>query len=148
MPHVRIGYRGLATAIVVVCILCTTQNTRAGEPPPGALLRCRGVLEFGDALSRAATVFVDFDRAQVTTPDCRKYPHLEGYCSGVLLDIAEHSFQFGGAVSPENAKFWADLYRRSTILPATAAGPAMEAMRVLFLGRCEPVYARRAARLK
>jgi hypothetical protein len=148
MPHVRIGYRGLATAIVVVGILSTTQSTRAAEPPPGALLRCRGVLEFGDALSRAATVFVDFDRAQVTTPDCRKYPHLEGYCSGVLLDIAEHSFQFGGAVSPENAKFWADLYRRSTILPATAAGPAMEAMRVLFLGRCEPVYARRAARLK
>jgi hypothetical protein len=65
-----------------------------------------------------------------------------------LLDIAEHSFQFGGAVSLENAKFWADLYRRSTILPATAAGPAMEVMRVLFLGRCEPVYARRAGRLK
>ena len=147
MPYARIGCRGLAAAIVV-CILCAPQSTHAGELPSGTLLRCRGVLDFGDALSRAATVFVDLDRAQVTTPDCRKYPHLEGYCSGVLLDIAEHSFQFGGAMSRENAKFWADLYRQSTILPATAAGPATEAMRVLFLGRCEPIRARRAVRLK
>jgi hypothetical protein len=144
MPHVRIGCRGLAAAILAVCVLCTPQSTRAGERAPGTLLRCRGVLNFGDALSRAATVFVDLDRAQVYTPDCRKYPHLEGYCRGVLLDIAEHSFQFGGALSPENAKFWADLYRRSTILPATAVGPATEAMRVLFLGRCKPIRARRA----
>lgn len=146
MPHVRIGCRGLAAAILV-CTLCAPQSSRAGEPP-GTLLRCRGVLDFGDALSRAATVFVDLDRAQVTTPDCRKYPHLEGYCSGVLLDIAEHSFQFGGAVSRENTKFWADLYRWSTILPATAAGPATEAIRVLFIGRCEPIHARRAGRGK
>src|SRR5437763_13194904 len=100
--------------------------------------RCRGVLHFADALGRAATVFVGLDRGEVTTPDCRKYPHLDRYCSGVLLDIAGHSFQFGGAVSPENAKFWAELYRRSAILPAAAAGPATEAMRVLFLGRCYP----------
>jgi hypothetical protein len=148
MPHVRIGCRGLAAAIFVLCMLCTPERTRAGELAPGTLLRCRGALHFGDALSRAATVFVDLDRAQITTPDCRKYPHLEGYCSGILLDIADHSFQFGGAVSPENTKFWADLYRRSMILPATAAGPATEAMRVLFLGRCEPIRARRAVRLK
>jgi hypothetical protein len=147
MPHVRIGCRGFAAAILV-CILCTPHTTRAGEPPPGTLLRCRGVVDFGDALSRAATVFVDLDRAQVYTSDCRKYPHLDRYCSGILLDIAEHSFQFGGVVSPENAKFWADLYRRSTIVPATAAGPATEAMRVLFLGRCEPIRARRAVRSK
>ncbi len=147
MPYVRIGCRGLAAAILV-CILCTPERTRAGELAPGTLLRCRGALHFGDALSRAATVFVDLDRAQITTPDCRKYPHLDRYCSGILLDIAEHSFQFGGAVSPENTKFWADLYRGSTILAATAAVPATEAMRVLFLGRCEPIRARRAGRLK
>src|SRR6266571_5583152 len=147
MPYARIGCRGLAAAIVV-CILCAPQSTRAGELASGALLRCRGVLHFGDALARAATVFVELDRAQVSTPDCRKYPHLDRYCSGTLLDIAGHSFGFGGAVSAENAKFWADLYRWSTILPATAAGPATEAMRVLFLGRCEPVHPRRAARLK
>src|SRR5262249_39663404 len=93
-------------------------------------------------------VFVDLDRGEVRTPDCRKYPHLDRYCTGILLDLAGHSFQFGGAVSPENAKFWAELYRRSDILPATTAGPAAEAMRGLFLGRCEPVAARRALRLK
>jgi hypothetical protein len=137
----------LAAAMLAAVVLCTPQIVDA-DAAPGTLLRCRGVLDFGDALSRAATVFVDLDRGQVTTLDCRKYPHLDRYCSGVLLDIAEHSFQFGGAVSPENAKFWADLYRRSTILPATAAGSATEAMRVLFLGRCEPIQARRAVRFK
>ena len=137
----------LAAAMLAAVVLCTPQIVDA-DAAPGTLLRCRGVLDFGDALSRAATVFVDLDRGQVTTPDCRKYPHLDRYCSGVLLDIAEHSFQFGGAVSPDNAKFWADLYRRSTILPATAAGSATETMRVLFLGRCEPIQARRAVRFK
>ena len=147
MPHVRNAHRGVAAGFLVLCILGIPQSTGAVEAP-GTLLRCRGVLHFGDALSRAATVLVDLDRGQVTTPDCRKYPHLDRYCAGTLLDIAEHSFQFGGAVSPENAKFWADLYRRSTIVPTTAAGPATEAIRVLFLGRCEPVHPRRAVRLK
>jgi hypothetical protein len=136
-------FRSLAAAVLATSVLCASQIAGA-EQSPDALLRCRGMLHFGDALARTATVFIDLDRGQVFTPDCRKYPHLDRYCNGVLLDIAEHSFQFGGAVSPENAKFWADLYRPSTILPATAAGPATEAMRVLFLGRCEPVYARRA----
>jgi hypothetical protein len=140
-------FRSLAAAVLASSVLCTSQVAGA-EQSPDALLRCRGVLHFGDALARTATVFVDLDRAQVFTPDCHKYPHLDRYCSGVLLDIAEHSFQFGGAISPENAKFWADLYRPSTILPATAAGPTTEAMRVLFLGRCEPVHARVPARLK
>jgi hypothetical protein len=135
--------RSFAAATIGLAVLSTPQIADAGGAP-SPLLRCRGVLNFGDALGRAATVLVDLEHAQVTTPDCRKYPHLDRYCSGILLDIAAHSFQFGGAVSPENAKFWADLYRPSTILPPTAAGPATEAMRVLFLGRCEPVRARRA----
>jgi hypothetical protein len=139
--------RRFAAAILTSVVLCTP-HTADADGAPGALLRCRGVFHFGDALSRAATVLVDLDRAQVSTPDCRKYPHLDGYCGGILLDIAEHSFQFGGAVSPENAKFWADLYRYSAVPPASAAGPAIEAMRVLFLGRCEPVHARRAVNLK
>ena len=139
--------RSLAAAILAWMSFCTAQVADA-ERAPSSLLRCRGELNFGDALARAATVFVDLGRGEVTTPDCRKYPHLDRYCTGILLDIAGHSFQFGGAVSPENAKFWAELYRRSTILPPTAAGPATEAMRVLFLGRCEPVAARRGARLK
>ena len=146
MPSARTAYRAVAAGCLALCSLGTPQSTGAVEAP-SVLLRCRGALHFAEALSRAATVFVDLDRGQVTTPDCRKYPHLERYCAGVLLDIAEHSFQFGGAVSPQNVKFWADLYRRSTILPATAAGPATEAMRVLFLGRCEPVT-RRAVRIK
>jgi hypothetical protein len=139
--------RNTVLAVLFLVVLCTPHIADA-DGAPSALLRCRGVLHFGDGLSRAATVLVDLDRAQVSTPDCRKYPHLDGYCGGILLDIAEHSFQFGGAVSPENAKFWADLYRYSAVLPATAAGPAIEAMRVLFLGRCEPVAARRAVHLK
>jgi hypothetical protein len=139
--------RKVAAAILASVVLGTAHNAGAAGTP-GPLLRCRGALHFGDALAFAATVFVDLDRGQVATPDCRKYPHLDRYCSGVLLDIAEHSFQFGGAVSPENAKFWADLYRPSRILPATVAGPAAEVMRVLFLGRCEPAPARGALRLK
>src|SRR6202521_6118657 len=137
--------RSLAAAILAAVVLFTPQIAGA-DAAPGTLLRCRGVLNFGDALTRAATMFVDLDRGQVTTPDCRKYPHLDRYCSGVLLDIAEHSFQFGGAVIPDNAKFWADLYRRSTILPATAADSATEAMRVLLLRRCAPTHARRSVR--
>ncbi len=121
----------------------------AGE----ATFRCRGTLHFGDALARAATVFVDLSRGEVFTPDCRKYPHLDRFCGGALLDVADHSYQFGGALSRENTKFWADLYRPSRILPATAVAgpvtdPATEAMRVLFLGRCEPAQARRATPLK
>jgi hypothetical protein len=145
MLHVRRRCRVLAAAISLSIV--GMPHAGAGEPPV-PLWRCRGALHFTDALARAATVFLDLERAQVSTPDCRKYPHLDGYCRGVLLDIADHSFGFGGAVSPENAKFWADLYRPSTILPPTAAGPATEAMRVLFLGRCEPIVARRAAHLK
>jgi hypothetical protein len=139
--------RSAAAAILASVMFCAVPAADA-DRAPGALLRCRGELDFGDALARAATVFVDLDRGEVRTPDCRKYPHLDRYCTGILLDLAGHSFQFGGAVSPENAKFWAELYRRSDILPATTAGPATEAMRVLFLGRCEPVAARRALRLK
>jgi hypothetical protein len=135
-------------AAIFACVLLCAASDADADRAPGARLRCRGELDFGDALARAATVFVDLDRGEVTTPDCRKYPHLDRYCGGILLDIAGHSFQFGGAVSPENARFWAELYRRSTILPPTAAGPATEAMRVLFLGRCEPVAAHRAVRLK
>jgi hypothetical protein len=136
--------RSIALAFLIVATICIPQIDSA-KATPAALLRCRGVLHFGDALSRSSVVMVDLARAQVSTPDCRKYPHFDGYCSGVLLDIADHSFRFG-AVSPENTKFWADLYRWSTILPATAAGPATEAMRVLFLGRCDPVQVRRAVR--
>ena len=143
----RMAPHNTVLAVLLFFVLCTPQIADA-DGAPGTLLRCRGVLHFGEAMGRAATVFVDLDRGQITTPDCRKYPHLDRYCAGTLLDIAEHSFQFGGAVSPENAKFWADLYRRSTIVPTTAAGPATEAIRVLFLGRCEPVHPRRAVRLK
>jgi hypothetical protein len=143
MLHVRRACRALAAAMILSIVGALPAG--AGEPPV-PLWRCKGALHFTDALARAATVFVDLERAQVSTPDCRKYTHLDGYCSGVLLDIADHSFEFGGAVSPENAKFWADLYRPSRVLPP--AGPLTEAMRVLFLGRCEPIVARRAAHLK
>jgi hypothetical protein len=134
--------RSFVVALAAAAASVLPHIADAGDAP--ALLRCRGALHFGDALARAAVVFVDLDRGQVSTPDCRKYPHLDRYCAGVLLDIAAHSFAFGGAISPENAKFWADLYRPSRLLPATAAGPETEAMRVLFLGRCEPIHVRRA----
>ena len=133
-----------AALVSIVWIAGSTPAASAAE----ATFRCRGALDFGDGLARAATVFLDVSRGEISTPDCRKYPHLDGYCGGALLDIADHSYQFGGAISPENTKFWADLYRPSRILPASATGPAAEPMRVLFLGRCEPVHARRAARLK
>jgi hypothetical protein len=143
MDPLRTCLRSIALAFLIVVTICIPQIDSA-KATSAALLRCRGVLHFGDALSRSSVVMVDLARAQVYTPACRKYPHFDRYCSGVLLDIADHSFRFGGAVSPENTKFWADLYRPSTILPATAAGPATEAMRVLFLGRCDPVHVRRA----
>jgi hypothetical protein len=143
MMHDR--FRNLARAMLGCLVVWASLIATAHADGAATLLRCRGVLNFTDALGRAAIVLVDLDRGQVSTPACRKYPDLDGYCSGLLLDIAEHSFQFGGAVSPENTKFWADLYRWSTLVPATAAGPATESMRVLFLGHCEPVAARRGA---
>ena len=138
--------RRLSTATLIVVLASAAPAGAQVDAAP--VLRCRGALQFGDALGRAAIVYVDIEHGQVTTPACRKYPDLDRYCTGVLLDIAPHWFQFGGAVSPENTKFWADLYRVSTILPPTAAGPATEAMRVLFLGRCEPVLSRGTLRLK
>jgi hypothetical protein len=112
---------------------CTALRAQVSE------LRCKGVITFGDALTRSVRMYVDLALAQVETPDCRKYSELAGYCRGYLLEGAPHSFQFGGAVSKENSKLWADLLRPSEILPATAAGPQWEALRVLFVGRCEPV---------
>ena len=138
--------RRLRTATLITALAWALPASAQPDAPP--ILRCRGSLQFGDALGRAAIVYVDIERGQVTTPACRKYPDLDRYCTGILLDIAPHWFQFGGAVSPENTRFWADLYRVSTILPPTAAGPATEAMRVLFLGRCEPIIPRRSIRLK
>jgi hypothetical protein len=137
----RLLLRFLATAIILslslVGVPAAVRAEGAGTAPE-AVLRCKGVLTFADALARSATIFVNLGRGQVYTPDCRKYADLARYCSGYLLDAADHYFQFGGAESRENVRFWADLVRPSEILPTTAVGPQVEAMRVLFLGRCEP----------
>ena len=99
-------------------------------------LACRGVLSFGDALALPVRMTVDRERSEVTTPDCRKFPHLAGFCAGTVLKLRDHHFVFDGFESSENSKLWATLDR-----PSTAAGanePGIQSMRVLFLGRCEP----------
>jgi len=101
-------------------------------------LACRGVLSFGDALALPVRMTVDRERSEVTMPECRKFPHLAGFCAGTLLKLREHHFVFDGFESSQNSKLWATLDR-----PAAAAGtgvdePGIQAMRVLFLGRCVP----------
>jgi hypothetical protein len=106
--------------------------------PEPARLACRGTLSFGDALGRYVRMTVDTRRGEVTTADCHKYPHLARFCAGSLIRIADHHFVFGGAESPENTKFWADLYRPSRLLSVAVDGTDVETMRVLFIGRCTP----------
>ena len=108
----------------------------APEPPR---LACRGTLSFGDALARYVHMTVYTRSGEVKTADCRKYPHLARFCAGTLTRIADHHFVFGGAESPENTKFWADLYRPSRLLSVSADGTDVETMRVLFIGQCTPV---------
>lgn len=102
-------------------------------------LACAGVLSFGDALALPVRLTVDRERSEVTTPDCRKYPHLAQFCSGTLLKLRDHHFVFGGFESPENSKLWATLQRPSDAMRASVEDhPDLQLMRVLFLGRCEP----------
>lgn len=101
-------------------------------------LACKGVLNFGDALALPVRMTVDLERAEVTTPDCRKYPHLARFCSGTLLKIRDHHYVFDGFESRQNSKLWATLYRPSEAVRTIPDDPGIEAMRVLFLGRCEP----------
>jgi hypothetical protein len=101
-------------------------------------LACKGVLSFGDALALSVRMTVDRERSEVTTPDCRKYPHLARFCSGTLLKFRDHHYVFDGFESWENSKLWATVYRASDAMRVSADDPGVEAMRVLFLGRCEP----------
>jgi hypothetical protein len=101
-------------------------------------LACQGVLSFGDALAVPVRMTVDRERAEVTTPDCRKYPYLARFCSGTLLRFRDHHYVFDGFESPENSKLWATLYRPSEAVRVNADDVGVESMRVLFLGRCEP----------
>ena len=103
-------------------------------------LACKGVLSFGDALALSVRMTVDRERGEVTTPDCRKYPHLARFCTGTLLKFRDHQYVFDGFESPENSKLWATLQRPSAAVRVSVDDPGVESMRVLFLGRCEPAY--------
>jgi hypothetical protein len=105
-------------------------------------LACKGVLSFGDALALSVRMTVDRERGEVTTPDCRKYPHLARFCTGTLLKFRDHHYVFDGFESPENSKLWATLQRSSEAVRVSADDPGIESMRVLFLGRCKPAYGR------
>ena len=111
-------------------------------------LTCKGVLSFGDALALSVRMTVDRERGEVTTPDCRKYPHLARFCTGTLLKFRDHQYVFDGFESPENSKLWATLQRPSEAVRVSADDPGVESMRVLFLGRCEPAYWRALRRAK
>ena len=89
-------------------------------------LACKGVLSFGDALALPVRMTIDRERAEVTTPDCRKYPHLARFCSGTLLKFRDHHYVFDGFESRENSKLWATLYRPSEAvrIPAHPAAGA------------------------
>jgi hypothetical protein len=111
-------------------------------------LACKGVLSFGDALALSVRMTVDRERGEVTTPDCRKYPHLARFCTGTLLKFRDHQYVFDGFESPENSKLWATLQRPSAAVRVSVDDPGVESMRVLFLGRCEPAYWRALRRAK
>jgi hypothetical protein len=119
-------------------------DTGPDDPVPARTLACRGTLNFGDALARAVRMTVDVERGEVTTPDCRKYPHLAGFCTGTLIRIGDHHFVFGGAESSVNTKLWADLHRSSRLVTVAETGTDVETMRVLFTGRCTPAGGHRA----
>lgn len=108
-------------------------------------LACRGVLSFGDALALPVSMTVDRERSEVTMPECRKFPHLAGFCAGTLLKLRDHQFVFDGFESSQNSKLWATLDRLGAAPGAGVAEPGIQAMRVLFLGRCAPTD-RRALR--
>jgi hypothetical protein len=101
-------------------------------------LACKGVLSFGDALALPVRMTVDRERAEVKTPDCRKYPYLARFCSGTLLTFRDHHYVFDGFESRQNSKLWATLRRPSEAERVNADDADIESMRVLFLGRCEP----------
>jgi hypothetical protein len=101
-------------------------------------LACKGVLSFGDALALPVRMTVDRERAEVKTPDCRKYPDLARFCSGTLLRFRDHHYVFDGFESRQNSKLWATLYRPSEAVRVNIDDVGIESMRVLFLGQCEP----------
>ena len=109
------------------------------DPQPAGRLACRGTLSFGDGLARAVRMTVDTERREITTPDCRKYPHLARFCAGELIRIGDHRFVFGGADSATNTKLWADLHRSSKFLTVAENGTDVETMRVLFTGYCTSI---------
>lgn len=124
-------------------------TTGPDDPVPAPILACRGTLNFGDGLARAVRMTVDVERGEVTTPDCRKYPHLARFCTGTLIRTGDHHFVFGGAESPQNIRLWADLHRSSRLVTVAENGTDVETMRVLFTGRCTPAgghHARHARR--
>jgi len=130
-----------ACAVLASCLAAPVAGADERSAPSGGRLVCRGSLSFGDALTRAVTLTVDPARAEIATPDCRKYPHLAQFCTGNVIRIGDHRFVFGGAESPENTRMWADLWRSAERGPASAGGA--ETLRVLFLGHCRPANARR-----
>jgi hypothetical protein len=124
---------------VLSAVLLSPPGARAdGSPSLAPRLACKGVLSFGDAEALSVRMMVDLTRAELTTRDCYKYPPLAGFCNGTVLKFRDHHFVFEGFESPENSKLWATLRRPSKPLGGRVSDDGVAAMRVLFLGRCEP----------
>ena len=103
-------------------------------------LTCKGVLSFGDALALSVRMTVDRERGEVTTPDCRKYPHLARFCTGTLLKFRDHQYVFDGFESPENSKLWATLHRpRNSTRIASMPGSSALTL-TASLGRCSVAH--------
>ena len=118
----------LAIAVVLPIILASAPGEAATR------LGCKGVMTFGDAMTRSVTWLVDLDRSAIYTPSCRKYTELTGFCSGDVLRVADHSFHFGEFSSRENTKLRAELHRN--IGPVTDR--TQEVLPVVLVGRCLP----------
>jgi hypothetical protein len=99
-------------------------------------LKCKGDLVFADSLARTAILFVDLEQGRVTTPSCRKYPELRGFCAGVITGARDHQFVFGSTVSVEDSKIRIELVRTSDMVGTDTALNRWP--RALFLGHCEP----------
>lgn len=107
------------------------------SPAHAATIACKGVLMFGDASARASTLFVEPESGRIRTPSCFKYPELAGFCAGHIRHAQDHRFVFGAVASTENSKIRAELFRESV---SSTDGEGVERLKVLFVGRCEPIH--------
>jgi hypothetical protein len=110
----------------------------AGEPSEITQLACKGTLAFGDGLARAAHLHVNLATGTVSTPECRTYQQMSGFCHGFIHKAADHYVQFGRYSAHENTRLKVLMIRDGALAPYDRNAAVKDTREMLFLGRCEP----------